>query len=339
MTTPQKRVIVAVNLVAGLLAVGTIGFRLVEGWGWFESLYFTVITLATIGYGEPPHMSDAGRLFTIVLVLSGVGTLGYSLTLLVQTLIQGELRETREKRRMQKRLEGLKDHFIICGLGRVGSLIARGLVADGSDFVVVERERDTAESFESEDWIVVVGDATREEVLQQAGIHRAKGLVCALPTDSENVYVALTARDLVPELMIVARASEESSVPKLRKAGANKVISPLRTGAHQMVQALTQPSVLQFLELTTTGDALDLGLEEVVVKPGSAIEGCTIRDSGIRARFDVIIVAIVRPDGSMEFNPTAETMVVGNDKIVAVGRRSGLDGLAELSLPQGSVRP
>lgn len=338
MTTPQNRVVISVCLVIGLLAVGTIGFRLVEGWTWFTSLYFTVITLATIGYSEPDGMTEAGKLFTIVLVLGGVGTLGYSLTLLVQVLIQGELRETWEKRRMLRRLESVRDHFIICGAGRVGSLVGQGLIAAGSDFVAVERDREIVETMAAAGWVVVHGDATKEEVLQRAGIERARGLVCAMPSDADNVYTALTARDLAPELMIVARASEDATVSKLHKAGANKVISPLRTGAHQMVQALVQPSVLQFLELTTADDALDLGLEEIIVASGSPIDGCSLRDSGIRSRFDVIIVAIVRPDGSMLFNPTAETTVSGSDKIVAVGRKVGLEGLAELSLPQSLGR-
>lgn len=338
MNTPRKRVVVSVYLVVGLLAIGTIGFRLVEGWSWFTCIYFTVITLATIGYGEPADMTDAGRVFTMVLVLGGVGTLGYSLTLFVQVLIQGELLETREKRRMQKRLDALKSHIIICGVGRFGSLVAHGLTSEGAAFVVVEHERELAETVAADGWIVVHGDATREDVLQRAGIERARGLVCALPSDSDNVYVALTARDLAPDLLIVARANEESTIPKLRKAGANKVISPLRTGAHQIVQALTQPSVLQFLELTSTDGALDLGLEEVAVQPGSSIDGTSLRDSGIRARFDVILVAIVHPDGTMLFNPTADTRVAGGDKIVAVGRREGLDGLAELSNSRKAVK-
>jgi voltage-gated potassium channel len=337
-TTPRNRIFAAIYLIAGLLAVGTVGFRLVEGWSWFTCLYFTVITLGTIGYGEPDGMTDAGRVFTIVLVLGGVGTLGYSLTLLVQVLIQGELLETREKRRMQKKLDNMEGHIIVCGVGRFGALVARGLTGEGTGFVVVEHDRDLAETVAADGWVVVHGDATREDVLERAGIHRARGLVCALASDSDNVYVALTARDLAPDLLIVARANEESTISKLRKAGANKVISPLRTGAHQIVQALTQPSVLQFLELTSADGSMDLGLEEVSVQAGSAIDGTSIRDSGIRSRFDVIIVAIVRPDGSMLFNPTAETLVTGGDKIVAVGRREGLDGLAAVSLAKDSAR-
>ncbi len=329
--TSQNRVLVALFLVAGLLVVGTVGFRLVEGWAWFECLYFTVITLATIGYGEPSRMTDAGRAFAIVLVLSGVGTLGYSLTLLVQVLIQGELRATWENRRMLRKLESLRDHFIICGAGRVGSLVARGLAATGASFVSVERDRDVVESVAEDGFIVVHGDATREEVLERAGIGRARGLVCALPSDSDNVYATLTARGLAPDLLIVARANDDATVSKLHRAGANKVISPLHTGAQQMVQALTQPSVLQFLELTNPDEAVDLALEEVVIQPGSDIDGTKIRDSEVRSRFDVIIVAIVRPDGEMLFNPTADSQLRGGDKIVAVGRRPGLSGLAQLS--------
>lgn len=338
MTTPRHRVVMAIYIVAGLLASGTIGFRLIEGWPWFTCFYFTVITLATIGYTEPDGMTDPGRYFTVVLVLCGVGTVGYSFTLLVQVLIQGELLETREKRRVQQRIDRFQRHFIVCGAGRVGSVVAAGLSAEDEDFVVIERERELGEGIAARGWAVVIGDATREDILERAGISRARGLVCALPSDAENVYTTLTARDLSPDILIVARANEESTISKLRKAGANKVISPIRTGALQMVQALTQPSVLQFLELATMGENIDLGLEEVFVQPGSAIDGATLRDSGIRSRFDVIIVAIVRTGGAMLFNPTADTRVDGGDKIVAVGQRAGLDGLAELAQPSGATR-
>jgi voltage-gated potassium channel len=333
MTWPRNNVATAVGAVALLAALGTVGYRIIEGWSWFDSLYMTIITLATIGYGEPEGMTRAGRVFTVVLISGGVLTVGYAVTVVTQSAIQGELLATWEKRRVQERIRKLKDHFIICGIGRVGKRVAAGLASEDADFVLVERDRVRIEGIADTNWLVVHGDATREDVLERAGIHHARGLVAALPTDADNVFIVLTARDLSETLKIVARVNDNSTIPKMRKAGADKIISPLDTGAHLILQALLRPSVAKFIELATMTEGLDLTIEEVLVSPGSPLAGKKLREANLRRDLNVIIISIVRAKGEMIFNPNADTAVDGGDKIIAIGNRSGLEGLEELAEP------
>lgn len=317
-----------------LVVLGTVGYRLIEGWAWFECFYMTIITLATIGYKEPEGITEQGRYFTAALIVVGVWTVGYAVSVLAQSVIQGELLATWERRRVQERLKKINGHIIICGAGRVGLRVARGLANEGVEFVIVERERARVDGVVDPDWLVVLGDATREDVLLRAGIGRARGLIAALATDADNVFIVLTARDLSDSITIVARVNDESAIQKMRKAGADKVISPLRTGAHQILQALLRPSVAQFIELATMTEGLDLVIEEMVVQHGSSLGGKKLRDTKIRSALNVIIVAIVREKGEMVFNPNADTVVNGGDKIIAIGNRGGVDGLAALALAQ-----
>lgn len=329
---PQSKVAFATWSLIVLVLLGTVGFRLIEGWHWFDCFYFTIITLATIGYKEPDAFSDAGRYFTAFLIVSGVGTVGYALSQLTQAAIQGELIQSWEKRRLCERLAKISDHFIICGAGRVGVRVAKGLAAEEVEFVLIENDREKVE-FYGRRWLVVSGDAMREDVLREAGVARARGLVCALPTDADNVFIVLTARDLCETLHIVARVNDESTIPKMRKAGADKIISPLLTGAHQIVQSLLRPTVAQFFELTTQTEGLDLIIEEVHVSPGSVLANKTLRESNLRRVLEVIIVAIANESGVMQFNPTANTKVLPGDRIIALGNRSSVIRLAELAGP------
>jgi voltage-gated potassium channel len=330
-TRYEIRVRGAVIAIIGLMCLGTTGYRAIEGWPWFDCFYMTTITLATIGYSEPQGISDMGRYFTAALIILGVGTVGYSVSVLTHLAIQGELLARWEGRRVQERIGKIKDHYIICGIGRVGLRVAQGLAAEGIEFVVVERERAKVEAITDRDWLLVLGDATREEVLMRAGIERAQGLVAALPTDADNVFIVLTARDMSDRLTIVARVNDERAIPKMRKAGADKVISPLQTGAHQILQALLRPTVAQFIELATMTEGLDLVIEELHVEPDSVLDGRKLRDTDIRRELNVIVVAILRDKGEMIFNPGADTMVRGGDKIIAIGNNAGVDGLAKMS--------
>lgn len=329
MWRPRNRVATAALAIVLLVAFGTLGYRLIEGWAWFDCFYMTIITLATIGYKEPDDITLFGRYFTAALIIGGVGTVGYAASMLAQSAVQSELLETWERRRVQERIKKLGNHFIICGVGRVGRRVAEGLASEGVDFVIVERDRPRIDALGEGDWLVVLGDATHEEVLRRAGIERARGLVAALPTDADNVFITLTARDLSDSLVIVARVNNESTIAKIRKAGADKIISPLRTGAHQILQALLRPTVAQFIELATEG--LDLLIEEVHVDAGSPLAGKKLREANLRKDLNVIIVAILPAKGDMVFNPNAETVVRGGDKIIAIGNRTGVDGLAELA--------
>lgn len=334
MWRPRNNVATASVALLALVVFGTAGYKMIEGWEWFECFYMTIITLATIGYKEPDGISIYGRYWTAALIVGGVGTVGYAVSVLAQSAVQGELLSTWERRRVQERMKRLENHFIICGYGRVGKLVAEGLASEGVEFVIVELDRMRVDALPEKDWYVVLGDATHEDVLRRAGIEHARGLVAALATDPENVFVCLTARDISESLMIVARVNNETAVAKMRKAGANKIISPLATGAHQILQALLRPTVAQFIELATMAEGLDLVIEEVLVGLGAPIAGKMLRETNIRRDLNVIIVAIKRAQGEMIFNPNAETIVSSGDKIIAIGSRTGVDGLAMLSQGQ-----
>jgi voltage-gated potassium channel len=333
----ETRVRIAVLAVVILMLFGTIGYRIIEGWPWFDCFYMTIITLATIGYTEPQGITAHGRYFTAVLIVMGVWTVAYSISVLTHMAVQGELVGTWERRRVQDRIRKLKDHFIICGIGRVGQRVAQGLAAEGVDFVIVEVDRHKVETVAERDWLVVYGDATQEDVLERAGIGRARGLVAALPTDADNVFIVLTARDVSERLVIVARVNNESAVPKMRKAGASKVISPLETGAHQILQALLRPSVARFIELATMTEGLDLVIEEMTIAAGSPLAGRMLRDTNLRSAYNVIIIAVVRVGGEMIFNPNAETAVHVGDKIIAMGKGADIEGLEQVSLGESAT--
>lgn len=331
MPDARSKVPFAIGTLVSLVAAGTVGYRIIEGWTWFECFYMTVITLATIGYGEPAGITTMGRLFTVGLIVSGVGTVGYALTAVAQSIIQGELRSTLEKRRLQNAISHLSNHFIICGAGRVGRRVAAELVAEGQTSLILEREVAVSERLAAEGQLVLAGDATDEDTLRRAGIGRARGLVCALPSDAENVYTTLTARDMCPGIYIVARVNFDSATPKMLKAGANKIISPIATGAHQIAQALLRPAVSDFIEIATKTEGLDLVIEEVLIEDGSALCGKSLRESNVRSEYNVIVVSIKRSGGQMVFNPRGEATMDVGDYLIAIGRKVDLENLALLA--------
>jgi voltage-gated potassium channel len=312
-----------------VVAIGTVGYRLIGDWSWFDCFYMTVHTLATIGYGELPGMTRGARSFTIALIIIGLSTVAYAFSVVTQSLIQTEL--TFGRRKVFKEISKLRDHFIICGAGRVGTRIVREMAARKADFVVIERDPQVADRLLQQGHLVVVADAADEETLRSVMIEHARGIVCATSSDAENVYSTLIARDLNPSIYIVARASEESAETKLQKAGANKVVSPARMGSHQMAQALLRPAVSHFIELTTMDDSLDLAFEEILIGEDARFVNRTLRESGIRSDLDVIIVAIRRQGGEMLFNPSPDTDIRPGDRLIAVGKRENLVRLEKLA--------
>jgi voltage-gated potassium channel len=332
---PNERLRWALVAILGVVIGGTVGYRLIGHWTWFQCLYMTVITVATIGYSELPGMTDEARYFTIGLVVVGLSTAGYAVSVATQSLIQSEILSTFGRRRVFRDIGKLRNHFIICGAGRVGTRIVREMAARGADFVIIERNDQVAERLLQQGYLVLIADATDEETLRGAGIEHAVGIICAASSDAENVYATLIARDLNPKIMIVSRANEESAERKLLKAGANKVVSPTRIGSHQMAQALLKPAVSAFMELTTTGDPLGLGFEEILVGESARFADRALKDSGIRSGLDVIIVAIRRREGEMLFNPSSETVLAAGDRLIAVGKRENLARLEQLAAAEG----
>lgn len=326
-----QRLLYPLVFVAGIILSGTLGYVLIEGWAWFDSLYMTVITLATIGYGEVKPLTPGGRWFTIVLIFVGVAVFGFLITRLTEAVIESGIRSALGRRKLFKDISQLKDHFILCGAGRVGLRVVDELNRKGVDFVVIEHDDQVAERLLTSGNLVLIGDATDETVLEGAQVRRAKTLITAASSDAENVYITLTARGLNPNIYIVARANDQPAERQLMRAGANKVVSPVLIGSHRMAQAALSPAVADFLESATMTEKLDLNFEQVHIADDSPLNGVRLKDSGIRSAHEVMVVAITPQGGEMIFNPNGDQMLHAGDLLIAIGRRSGLIKLAEIA--------
>src|SRR5207249_1512282 len=313
------RIRYALMALGGALLFGTVGFHLIEGWSLADSLYLTVQTLTTVGYGDLTPRNGTGRLFAVVVMLMGVGGVALAISTIVQSGVWSELVATFGQRRRSRRMSKLYDHFIICGSGRVGSHLVRDLVRTEQPFVVIENDQQRAAEFSQRGINVLVGDATLEESLREAGVERARGLAACLPNDADNVYVVLTARDLNPRLHIVARAAEEQAEAKLIRAGANRVVAPTIIGGHRMAVALTKPAVDDFID-SITANKLELAFEQLDVESASILVGKKLRDTNIRSELDIVIVSIRRSDGHTLFNPSGEVTIEGGDILIAIGK-------------------
>ena len=318
--------------LAALLFLGSLGYVLIEGWSFFDALYMTVTTLTTVGYGEIHPMDQAGRAYTMVLILAGVGVMLYIVGALARVVVEGEIQAALGKRKIRRRVQKLKDHYIICGYGRLGKIIARQLSNAGIPLVVVENDPEVIAKVEAQGYSFVAGDATQEEVLLEAGIERAKGLVAVLHSDAGNVYITLTARSLNPRLFIVARGEEPGSQQKLLRAGADKVESPYEMGGRKMAHTILRPTVTTFMELAMQ-EGVEWSMEEIAVSEGSPMVGVPLMDTGIRKNLDLIAVAVKRADGTLLFNPTPHTTLQGGDTLIVVGMRHNLEKFEEMLGP------
>ncbi|HYT67871.1 MAG TPA: potassium channel protein [Vicinamibacterales bacterium] len=314
-------------LIVGVHVVGTAGYVLIEGWSAWDAFYMTVITVTTVGYGEVHPLSPAGRAFTVVILLTGVGAFFYAFTLFMTLLAEGGLVERRERKRLARMLDNLVDHFIVCGFGRMGEIIAHEFARQKVPFVVIERNPERMHLAIEQGFLAVEADASNEEVLRRIGIARARGFVAAVSTDAENVYAVLSARLLNPNLFIVGRAETEDSRTKLMRAGADRVISPYQLGGLQLAQTALRPAVVDFVQLATSSENMDLNLEQVHITEGSSLAGRSLIDAGLRQRFGVVVVGIRRADGHMDFNPEPETSMRAGDDLVVLGRAESLKDL------------
>jgi voltage-gated potassium channel len=324
---PARHLVLAVMAVAVMVALGTLGYILIEGWPAFDAFYMTVTTVATVGYQEIHPLSQAGRVFTIILIISGVGTLFYLLGNLARLLLEGELKAIFGRYRSEGKMKAMTNHYIVCGYGRMGKRICKELSAKPLPFVVIDKNPDVIAALEREDLMVIEGDATQDDVLIRAGIERAKGVVSVVNTDTENLYIVLTARGLNKDLYIVARAGDEGSEHKLMRAGANRVSSPYHIGGMQMAQALIRPAVLDFLELATQSEHLDLQMEELTVEKGSRFDGRAACDCGLADDRGLVLIAVKRLSGHLEFNPGPQVLLAGGDKLIVLGQPESLKRL------------
>src|SRR4051812_46604035 len=301
----------------------------IEGWSVWDAFYMTVITMSTVGYREVRDLSFVGQAFTVVLIFVGVGTAFYTATLLAATVVEGGLHRRFEQRRFARMLQQLDNHFILCGYGRIGAIIADELDRQQVPFIIIERDPARVHKIVERGWLGVAADASQEDVLRRVGIDRARGLIAAVGTDAENVYAVLTARVMNPDLFIIARVESDDAENKLRRAGADRVISPYHIGAAHIAQTALRPAVVDFVHLATSSEYLDLSMEQVHVKHDSPMAGHTLVEAGIRQKFGVIIVGIKRGSGKMEFNPAPDAIIHAGDELVVLGRPQSVKELEE----------
>lgn len=329
----RKRLIFALIFITLIIAVGSAGYMFIEGWNCLDSLYMTVITIASVGFKEVHDLSPNGRIFTIILIICGVGSVAYALTAVAKIVLEGEIKEIFGRKRLEKKIKELKNHYIVCGYGRMGKIICRELMGKNIKFVAIEKKLDIF--VEKEDLLIFEGDATKDEILKEAGIERAKGLISVLPTDAENLFVVLSAKELNPDLFIVARAGEEGSEQKLLRAGADRVVSPYHIGGLRIAHTVLKPAVVDFIEFATKSGNIDLQMEELTVQEGSKLAGLTLDECGIGRDLGIIIVAIKKTTGDMKFNPTFRTSIKAGDTLIALGEISKLKILEDITTAKG----
>jgi voltage-gated potassium channel len=327
---PVRQLKISLLILLLLVSLGTAGYMYLEGWRVLDAFYMTVITLATVGFQEVHHLDDAGKVFTALLIVFGVSVLGYTVGKLAQIMFEGEFQRFLGRKKVEMSIEALREHYIICGYGRIGALICREFAAKPIPFLVVENNPAVLEKLEEDNILYLRGNATEDETLLKAGIKNAKGLVSVVTSDTENVYITLTARGLNPDLFILARSGEPSSEIKLQRAGANKVISPYHIGGTRMAQAILRPNVVDFIEIATGREHLDLQMEEIFIPGQSPFIGQNLKDAGLRKDTGVIIVGIKKQSGKMVFNPDSTSLIEAKDTLIVLGQPSSISKLEVL---------
>lgn len=327
-----RRIVFAATLPVMLVAAGTVGYHSLEGWGYFDSLYMTVHTLATVGFGETHPLSQNGRVFTIFLIMGGAFTMAAAVTSVIRSIVSGEVQRLLGRQRMERMLASVTNHVIVCGYGRMGRIICEELAQANQSFVVIDRNHDLIEHFPSRVGVALEGDATSDDMLKKAGIDRARALVSAVPHDADNLFITLSAKLLNERIFVVARAEDPASETKLTRAGANRVVAPYLLGGGRVVQAVLRPSVLDFIDLATRTQHIELQMEETFVRDGSVLIGKKLSESMTREN-RIIVVAIKRSSGNMEFNPGGETVLNTGDTLISLGHRRDIDRLEQMAQP------
>lgn len=327
-TVSVRRLYASFSLLLLIILIGTVGYAVIQKWGLLDSLFMTVITLTTVGYGEIHPLTDMGRIFTIFLIISGMITVGTIIAEFTRFLVEGEIRNYMEIKLTKRTIEKLKDHYIICGYGRIGSVIADELHEHNVPFVVVDSSPEKIDEITKKGYPAVSGDSVEDDVLLTAGIMRAKGLIAAVGSPADNVYITISAKALAPDIFVMGRAHDKTAEKRLLSAGADQVVCPYFIGGRRMANLILRPAVVEFLDLTVGKRDLELAIEEMKVSSGSSLIGKTIVDSEIRAKFGIIIVAIVRPNEKMVFNPPPQSVINENDTLIALGQIQNLKALS-----------
>lgn len=327
----KRKIMIILLLLLAVIFGGTAGYMTLCRIGFVDALYMTIITISTVGFGEVGRVTEASRLFTIVIIFSGIAVLGYGVSGLVKSLFEGELKTAWRRKRMQTKIQELNAHYIICGAGDVGLTVINRLKGGGAEFVVIEENEKLVETLSQANVLTIAGDATQEEVLQKAGIMTAKGLVCTLDTDAENVFTVLTARQMNENIYIVAKAIDPSAHNKLLKAGANKTISPSEIGGQRIAGFLLRPSVMAYLDVITHAGDRTLDLEEVIIPTHSAVAGKKLSEIKIPEKTGLIILALKRKGESrFKFNPGSGETLNPEDIVVVLGEKEQIKFLLEM---------
>jgi len=333
----QKELMAGAIALGGVFLIGTSWYCLVEGWSWEDAAYMTVITLATVGYGETHPLGSRGRLFTIALILLGVVNIGYIVNRFTEAVIEGYFQQGIRLRQQRRLMESLTQHYIICGFSRTGRQIAKEFRAEGVPFVVIDSEIESVQRAQMEDYTAYQGDATLDDTLLKVGIERAICIVAALPSDAENLYTVLSAKTLNPEIRAIARASTEEALQKLQRGGADEVISPYITGGKRMAAAALRPQVLDFVDGILTGADRQLYMEEFLLDPALCpFVGQNLQKARLRSQTGALVLAIRRADGSLIGGPTGDTVLMPKDRLICMGTSEQLRSLNQILGPIGS---
>src|ERR671913_504008 len=328
----QQIRLASLALVA-IALIGTAGYMLLLGWPFLDALYMTVISMTTVGYKEVYDLSSdpVGQLWTMLILLTGVGTLFYAAVSFVELVVEGTVRGYFVRRRVKAEIDKLSGHYVLCGYGRVGRQVAREFAADGTRFVVVDQQEASVEECLQKGYLALLGDASNDTVLEEAGIRRARGLVAAVDSDADNVFVVLSARQLNPSLHIVARASSDESAAKLEIAGADRTLSPYAVGGRRLASLATQPLIVDFLDIVTRGEkGIEFRLEEFGVPKDPFIAGRTIGELRIGERTGAMILATLHREGSFDTTPSASDRISGGDTLIVLGTREQVARLEQL---------
>lgn len=325
-----KKIRISLTLLIGVLAFGTAGYHYIERMPLFEAFYMTIITISTVGFSEIRPLSVYGRIITIAIISTGIMIGAYTIGTLLRILIEGELKKSFGRRKMETQITKLRDHYIICGFGRIGSLICRELQSYHIDLVVIENNPQVIELLENDHFLYLPSDATSEETLIRAGIMNAKGLVTAVTSDADNVFIILTAKGLRPDLFVLSRSSDIKNEGKLIRAGASRVVSPYLIGGKRMAQMLIKPTVTDFIDIAMMNNKLDLLMEEAKIRLGSGLIGKNLIESNLRQDYGVIIVAIKKKIGQMIFNPGPSERLDAEDILVVLGKKEDLEKMDQV---------
>ncbi len=327
---PFRRLIPAGTILLIVVVFGVSGYMLIERWTFLDSIYMIVTTLLTIGFQEVHPLSNAGRILTIFISVAGVGTALYAASQVMEIIVEGEILGYRKRKKMDRRIMEMHNHYIICGFGRVGHQVAAEFAAAGISFVVIDSKPETAGELEPKGIPHLVADATSDDILEEAGIRRAKGLVACSDSDVANVYVTLSARNLNPNLFIVSRAAQRETEKKLKTAGANRVISPYFISGRRMAALAIKPVTSDFLDMVTHGGELEFRLHEIYIPPDSSVVRKSLAEAEIRSRSGAVVLAIQKADGSFELQPHAASVINRGDTLVVIGTQEQIEALDEM---------